>query len=184
MDAEVDFGEVWVDLAGSRTKCYLFAFRPAYSGKAVHRITASCGQEAFFDGHVHAFRTLGGVPAGQTRYDNLSPAVSRVMHKSRSREEHPRWADFRRHYSISPFYCEPGLRGAHEKGGAEGEIGYWRRNFLTPIPRIDSLDALNAAFAEFERAEEARRIGMRIRSIGQDFVREAPLLLPLPDVSF
>ena len=37
MDAEVDFGEVWVDLAGERTKCYLFAFRLAYSGKAVHR---------------------------------------------------------------------------------------------------------------------------------------------------
>ena len=37
MDAEVDFGEAWVDLAGERTKCYLFAFRLAYSGKAVHR---------------------------------------------------------------------------------------------------------------------------------------------------
>jgi hypothetical protein len=36
MDAEVDFGEAWVDLAGERTKCYVFAFRLAYSGKAVH----------------------------------------------------------------------------------------------------------------------------------------------------
>jgi transposase len=41
MDAEVDFGEAWVDLAGERTKCFVFAFRLAYSGKAVHRITAS-----------------------------------------------------------------------------------------------------------------------------------------------
>ncbi|MFF0087762.1 hypothetical protein ACFYR1_50380 [Streptomyces canus] len=36
-DAEVDFGDVYVDLAGQRTRCYLFAFRLAYSGKAVHR---------------------------------------------------------------------------------------------------------------------------------------------------
>lgn len=36
-EAEVDFGEVWVDLAGVRTKCYIFAFRLSYSGKAVHR---------------------------------------------------------------------------------------------------------------------------------------------------
>ena len=93
--AEVDFAEAWVDLASERTKCYLFAFRLAYSGKAVHRITGSCGQEAFLDGHVHAFRTLGGIPAGQIRYDNLSPAVTRVIRKSRSREEHPRWHDFR-----------------------------------------------------------------------------------------
>jgi transposase len=36
-EAEVDFGEVWVDLAGVRTKCYMFAFRLSHSGKAVHR---------------------------------------------------------------------------------------------------------------------------------------------------
>ncbi|MFB7248907.1 IS21 family transposase [Streptomyces populi] len=184
MDAEVDFGEAWVDLAGERTKCYPFALRLAYSGKAVHRITTSCGQEAFLDGHVHAFRALGGIPAGQIWYDNLSPAVSRVIRKSRSREEHPRWHDFRRHYSITPFYCEPGLRGAHEKGGVEGQVGYWRRNYLTPVPRVDSLDELNDAFVASEQAEETRRIGMRIRTIGQDFAHEAPLLLPVPDEGF
>ncbi|MBC9719584.1 IS21 family transposase [Streptomyces sp. TRM66268-LWL] len=184
MDAEVDFGEAWVDLADQRTKCYVFAFRLAYSGKAVHRITTSCGQEAFLDGHVHAFRTLGGVPGGQIRYDNRSPAVSRVIHKSRSREEHPKWAGFRRHFAFVPFYCEPGLRGAHEKGGVEGQVGYFRRNYLTPVPRVDSLDDLNAAFSEFERIEEDRRIGMRIRTIGQDFASEAPLLLPLPEEPF
>nr|WP_240982476.1 IS21 family transposase [Streptomyces sp. S3(2020)] len=184
MDAEVDFGEAWVDLADQRTKCYVFAFRLAYSGKAVHRITTSCGQEAFLDGHVHAFGVLGGVPGGQIRYDNLSPAVSRVIHKSRSREEHPKWADFRRHFAFVPFYCEPGLRGAHEKGGVEGQVGYFRRNYLTPVPRVNSLEDLNAAFTEFERLEEDRRIGMRIRTIGQDFASEAPLLLPLPDSPF
>ncbi|MFZ4301789.1 IS21 family transposase [Streptomyces cinereoruber] len=184
MDAEVDFGEAWVDLAGERTKCFVFALRLAYSGKAVHRITTSCGQEAFLDGHVHAFRTLGGVPGGQIRYDNLSPAVSRVIHKSRSRDEHPRWTEFRQHFGITPFYCEPGLRGAHEKGGVEGQVGYFRRNYLTPVPRVGSLDELNASFAEFERGEEDRRIGMRIRTIGQDFARESVLLMPLPQDSF
>jgi hypothetical protein len=37
-EAEVDFGEVWVELAGERTKCFLFAFRLSFSGKAVHRV--------------------------------------------------------------------------------------------------------------------------------------------------
>lgn len=184
MDAEVDFGEAWVDLADRRTKCYVFAFRLAYSGKAVHRITTTCAQEAFLDGHVHAFRQLGGVPGGQIRYDNLSPAVSRVIHKSRSRVEHPKWAAFSRHFAFTPFYCEPGLRGAHEKGGVEGQVGYFRRNYLTPVPRVTSLQELNEAFLGFERTEEDRRIGMRIRTIGQDFASEAPLLLPLPDDPF
>ncbi|MET9496944.1 hypothetical protein [Streptomyces sp. NPDC006552] len=68
-DAEVDSGEVWVRLGGREeaVKCHLFAFRLAYSGKAVHRISRSQGQQAFFEGHVHALNTLGGVPAGQAR---------------------------------------------------------------------------------------------------------------------
>lgn len=37
-EAEVDFGEVWVDLAGVRTKCYIFAFRLSFSGRSVHRV--------------------------------------------------------------------------------------------------------------------------------------------------
>ncbi|MFB8037256.1 hypothetical protein ACFC5Z_30845 [Streptomyces sp. NPDC056004] len=48
--------------AGELVTCYLFSLRMSYSGKAVHRVFASCGQEAFFEGHVHALRTLGGVP--------------------------------------------------------------------------------------------------------------------------
>jgi transposase len=60
VEAEVDFGDVWINLAGTMTKCFLFVFRLSYSGKAVHRVTASAGQEAFFEGHVHAFRVLGG----------------------------------------------------------------------------------------------------------------------------
>ncbi len=34
-EAEVDFGEVWVVLAGVKTKCHLFTFRLSASGRAV-----------------------------------------------------------------------------------------------------------------------------------------------------
>lgn len=36
-EAEVDFGDVWVELAGELTRCFLFTLRLSYSGKAVHR---------------------------------------------------------------------------------------------------------------------------------------------------
>lgn len=42
VDAEVDFGDVVVNLAGKTTVCHLFAFRLSYSGKAVHHISLSC----------------------------------------------------------------------------------------------------------------------------------------------
>jgi len=50
----------------------------SFSGKAIHHVYSSQGQEAFFAGHVAAFTELGGVPAGEIRYDNLSSAVRRV----------------------------------------------------------------------------------------------------------
>jgi transposase len=183
-DAEVDFGELWVRLAGVMTKCFLFVFRLSYSGKAVHRVFATCGQEAFLEGHVHAFTVLGGVPAGQIRYDNLTAAVWKVLLRGRARAENPRWTAFRSHFRFEAFYCLPGIEGAHEKGGVEGEVGYFRRNYLVPVPEVDSLTVLNARIAEAETAEDGRRIGSRIRTIGQDFAAEAPLLMPLPEERF
>ena len=52
--------------------------RLSHSAKAVHVAFASEGQEALLEGHVLAFDRLGGVP-GRIRYDNLTPAVSRVL---------------------------------------------------------------------------------------------------------
>lgn len=86
-EAEVDFGDVIVELGGVATSCYLFSLRPSYSGKAVHRVFDPCGQEAFFEGHVHAFTVRGGVPRGKIRYDNLKSAVARVLGLSRARGE-------------------------------------------------------------------------------------------------
>jgi transposase len=185
VEAEVDFGEVWVRLAGAEepTKCFMFALRLSYSGKAVHKVFASQGQEAFFEGHLHAFATLGGVPTGQIRYDNLRSAVSRVLF-GRTRTETARWVAFRHHYSIDPFYCQTGLRGAHEKGGVEGEIGRFRRAHLVPMPEVGSLAELNERIARAEAADDVRRIHGRLRSVGQAFLAERGHLAPLPAMPF
>lgn len=45
-EAEVDFGDVWVDLAGVRTRCYMFAYRLSHSGKAVHRVYLTRGRRS------------------------------------------------------------------------------------------------------------------------------------------
>ncbi|WP_264765230.1 IS21 family transposase, partial [Frankia gtarii] len=139
MEAEVDFGEVTVRLRGELVKCALFSLRMSYSGKAVHRVFSSAGQEAFLEGHVHAFSVLGGLPRGKVRYDNLKAAVATVLGLDRSRVETARWTAFRSHYGLEAFYCRPGIEGAHEKGGVEGDIGWFRRNHLVPVPEVDSL---------------------------------------------
>jgi len=183
-EGEVDFGEVIVRLAGQDVKCFLFCFRLSFSGKAVHRVSLSGGQEAFFEGHEHAFRVLGGVPSGKVRYDNLKAAVARVIGFSRSREETDRWTAFRSHWGLDAFYCQPGIAGAHEKGGVEGQIGYFRRNHLVPVPDVPSIGVLNAMIDEWDAAGEARRIGGRARTVGEFWAIERPLLRPLPDDPF
>lgn len=183
-EAEVDFGEVWIDLAGERTKCHLFTLRMSFSGKAVHRVSASGGQEAFFEGHVHALSVLGGVPSGKVRYDNLTSAVRQVLGFTRSRVENERWVAFRSHYGIDAFYCQPGLEGAHEKGGVEGEIGRFRRNHLVPIPAVESLGELNALIDTWDADDDQRRIGSRPHTVGEHFAVEQPLLAALPDEPF
>ena len=183
-EAEVDFGDVYLLLAGTLTKCWLFTFRLSYSGKAVHRVFASCGLEAFLEGHVHAFAVLGGVPFGKVRYDNLRAAVARVVGLGRSRVETDRWTAFRSHFGLEAFYCQPGQQGAHEKGGVEGEIGRFRRNRLVPMPEVASLAELNQLIDGWDAEDDARRIGSRPRTVGEYFAAERPLLRPLPEEPF
>ena len=183
-DAEVDFGDVYIDLAGVRTLCYMFVFRLSFSGKAVHRVSASEGQEAFFEGHAHAFSVLGGVPAGKVRYDNLTSAVARVLGFTRVRMETDRWTAFRSWAGLDAFYCQPGLQGAHEKGGVEGEVGRFRRNHLVPVPRVSTIAELNALLDAWDQEDEGRRIADRTRTVGEFFAIERPLLAPLPPEAF
>src|SRR5690606_35105842 len=178
------FGDVTIRLRGELLVVCLFALRLSFSGKAVHRCFLSAGQEAFFEGHVHAFEVLGGVPFGNVRYDNLRAAVSRVLGFARLREESDRWTAFRSHYDLDAFYCQPGIGGAHEKGGVEGQIGWFRRNHFVPIPEVESIDELNEMIDAWDSVDEQRRIGARPRTIGELFAAEKPLLKPLPGELF
>ncbi|WP_424863415.1 Mu transposase domain-containing protein [Streptomyces sp. MMS24-I29] len=142
-------------------------------------VYATASQEAFFEGHVEAFRSLGGVPSVHIRYDNLKPAVKQVLF-GRSRTETTRWVAFRSWYGFSAFYCGPGEEGAHEKGGVEHEGGRFRRKHLVPAPEVDALADLNERLAAIDMAEDARHVHGRPTSIGFDFEQERSLLAPLP----
>lgn len=185
IEADADFGDVYVDIAGVRTLCRMFVFRLCYSGKAVHRVYSTMSQEAFLEGHVAAFDAIGGIPTGQVKYDNLRSAVKEVVYGThRRRTENDRWVLFRSHYGFDAFYCEPGIRGAHEKGGVEGEIGRFRRRWLTPVPAVASLADLNERIQEWEARDERRRIGSRMRTVAEDFAIEREHLAPVPEAVF
>lgn len=63
-------------------------------------------------------------------------------------------------------------------------MGRSQRNFLAPVPVVDSLVELNEKLRVCDEGEDRRRISHRLRTIRQDFALEAPLLGSLPAESF
>ena len=90
----------------------------------------------------------------------------------------------RSHYLFTAEYCQPGLRGAHEKGGVEGEVGYFRRNHLVPVPKVGDWAGLVAHCQRGMALELDRHLDGREQSVGETWVAERGLLRPLPAERF
>ncbi len=178
-EAEVDFGEFKAMVGGVWMKLWMFVLRLSHSGKAVHIAYANQAQESFLDGHVQAFERLGGVPTGMIRYDNLTAAVVRVA-LGRERLENERFVAMRSHYGYDSFFCLPGIDGAHEKGGVEGEIGRFRRRHLVPMPSFATLAELNEHMARADSKDDYRYITGRAETVKTAAARELPGLRALP----
>jgi hypothetical protein len=182
-EAEVDFGLFSACVGGVVEPLWMFCMRLSASGRGYHEAFANQAIESFLEGHVNAFDHFGGIPAGMIRYDNLKDAVIKVL-LGRARLENERFIALRSHYGFESWYCLPGIKGSHEKGGVEQEVGRFRRNHLVPVPRVASLGELNALMAAADAADDGRRIGWRNSTVGEDFAAEAEFLRPLPDDAY
>jgi transposase len=181
-EAEVDFGTIHVHVAGLLVELQLFIMRLSASGRAYPRAYLSEGQEVFLDGHVRAFEHFGGVPE-RIRYDNLKAAVARML-RGRGRVESDRFVALRSHYGFDSFFCQPGVKGAHEKGGVEGEVGRFRRRHLVPVPKVVSMAELNELLVAATAKDDRRHIASRRITVGEHFALEAEVLRPLPGEAF
>ena len=116
---------------------HLFHLRLSASARAVTLAFLGEDQAALLEGHAVAF----AAPRRGARPDPLrQPAgrggagAARVGTGSRPSAS-SRCAPT---IGFDSFFCEPGERGAHEKGGVEGEVGRFRRRHLVPVPRVAS----------------------------------------------
>jgi transposase len=176
--AEVDWGEADVDLAGARTRVHLFFMRSCFSGAAFSIASPVETQQAFLEGHMLAFDWFGGV-FGEVRYDNLGSAVKKVL-RGRRRVETDRFIAMRSHYLFDSIFTTPGIEGAHEKGGVEGEVGRLRRNHLVPVPRVGSIGQLNRLLVDACELDLSRRIAGRPVTVAEQLAVERPILRALP----
>lgn len=172
-DAQFDFGEALVMMKGRPLTIQLLVVRLCYSKAPFLMAFPNQQQEALFEGHKEAFAFFGGVPHA-IWYDHLSQAVK----PGRRGQEQEAFIAFRSHYLFQSRFCNPGE--AHEKGLVENLVGYARRNFLVPVPGVNSFQELNALLRERCLAEAKRRLRGETRTVGELWDEERPHFLPLP----
>ena len=105
------------------------------------------------------------------------------------REKAERFIAFRSHWRYAASFCTPGE--GHEKGGVEGEVGYFRRNHWVPVPSARDLAELNQRLSTSAIDDEQRIIHGRTETVACALATERERLLPpaaesfdLADVSF
>jgi transposase len=179
-DAQVDWGEAAAVIADVPRTVQVFVMRLCYSHRTFVMAFPTQRQEAFFLGHVQAFHHFGGVPQ-RLSYDNLTTAVRRVLEGHR-REEQQAFIAFRSHYLFASHFCTVGE--GHEKGQVEHGVGFARRNFMVPIPAVESFAALNAHLQAEMARDDARTVDRQPQPIGAMWAHEQPALRALPAREF
>jgi transposase len=179
-DAQVDWGEATVLMNGEPVIVQLFVMRLCFSRKLFVMAFPTQRQEAFLLGHVQAFAHFGGIPR-RISYDNLKAAVYRIL-QGNKRVEQTTFTRFRSHYLFESHFCTPAQ--GHEKGGVESDVGYARRNFLVPMPKVVDFDELNRLLAAACIEDDQRIIERSDKPIGERWQTERPHLQPLPTRPF
>ena len=179
-DAQVDWGEAEVEIAGKMVMVQLFIMRLNYSRARFVMAFPFQKQEAFFEGHIQAYHFFGGVPQRQT-YDNLKTAVFKIL-EGRNRQEQVVYKTFRSYYLFESHYCTPAQ--GHEKGGVESDVGYAQRNFMTPILKVASYEELNAVLQKACLENVQRHIRGKEAPVAQLWEEEKRSLLGLPNADY
>lgn len=178
--AEVDFFEVWVDVAAKRRKAWMFVMRLMHSGRDYAHIYERQDQVSFLDGHVRAFEHFGAVPH-RLAYDNLKAAVVKLLAGS-ERALTLRFMALASHYLFEASFCRP--RTGHDKGGVEARGRGIRLAHLVPIPTGASFQEVNAQLLARLDARLSHGRDVEGRTIGDRFAIERGAMLPLPSAAF
>lgn len=178
-EAQVDFFEVTVDVAGQRRKAWMFLMRLMYSGRDFAWLYDRCDQLSFLDGHVRAFAHLGAVPQ-RCVYDNLPPAVAKVFFPHRKLTD--RFRSLASHYLYEPCFARIGV--GHDKGGVEARGKGIRLQHLVPIPSGNSLRAISEGLVASLDADAKTKRDVEGKTPLDRFLDERPLMRPLPAVEF
>jgi len=170
-EAEADFKESVVEIAGVRLKAHCFMQVLPHSGVWFCSCYPKENAESFADGHARAFEFFGGVPR-RCVYDNAGYSVKRGSGpiKGRERQLTDSFAELKSAYLFEADFAGAGK--GNEKGSVERKIGVVRSRLFVPVPKADSWEDLNRMMLEQALA---------FRDAAGLFAQDAACLLPMQD---
>jgi hypothetical protein len=179
-EAQADFGEALVMVAGVEQKAHYLAMDLPHSDDCFVAAFPAETTEAFLEGHVQAFAYFGGVPT-RILYDNTKIAVAKIL-GGEERQRTRAFSELQSYYLFADKFGRPAK--GNDKGKVEGLVGYARRNFMVPIPRVSSWEELNTRLEADCRKRRERRLRGHTETIGERFQRDRTAMLPLPAAAY
>jgi transposase len=175
-DAQADFGEALVVIAGKEQKAHFQCFDLPQSDDCFVVAFPAENTEAFLEGHIQAFAYFGGVPR-TILYDNTRIAVKEIAGDG-ERKPTEAFSALQSHYLFAAKFGRPGK--GNDKGSVEGLVGYARRNFLVPVPHVASWQELNAHLQQACLTRREHKLWGHTQTIAERFEGDREQLLPLP----
>jgi transposase len=175
-EAQADFGEALVVIAGVEQKAHYFVMDLPHSDDCFVAAYPAETTEAFCDAHVRAFEYLGGVPRAIV-CDNTKLAVAQILGNG-GRKKTRAFAELQSHYLFAERFGRPGK--GNDKGAAENLMGYARRNFLVPAPHKSSWEELNEHLLEQCHKRREQKVWGETETIGERFQRDREQRAVLP----
>jgi len=175
-EAQADFGEALVVVAGVEQKAHYLTVDLPHSDDCFVAAFPAETTEAFLEGHVRAFAYFGGVPT-RNLYDNSKIAVARIL-GGEERQKTRAFSELQSYYLFADKFGRPAK--GNDKGKVDGLVGYARRNFMVPIPRVSSWEELNTRLEAESQKRRLRRLRGHTETIGERFERDHAAMLPLP----
>jgi transposase len=172
--AQVDFGKAVAIIGGVRQQIHFFCFIFSHSDAPFVKAYPAEKNLSFMDGHISAFEYFRGVP-NTILYDNSTLAVAR-FEPDGSRRRAKGLSELVSHYLFTDRFC----RVAHGNDKVETLVRFSRRNFLTPVPVVDSFEELNAKLEKCCTRRRTDTVKGAKRSIGQALKRDLKQCRRLP----
>ena len=177
---QIDWGEATVYIDGEKTKVYTFCGRLCYSCDIFVQVYKAANAETFLEAQQIMFDFFGGTPR-RLIFDNAKVAVKERFGIQAKPQD--KYLSFSAHYAFSLDFCNPA--SGNEKSLVENLVGYSRRNFLVPVPRVNDIEELNRKlWNDCISYRKKHKVANRQHPVNVMYQEETSFLKPIPRYRF